>query len=524
MGAGDGKGDDLAAQLARLEERTTRRGRPFPLSLVSRRNVAGAAASAAAVALLGVPVLSAPAAACFVAGRHLFSRAEQAVPFTNRRHVILLPSAAEAMLGKLQHSKTLASYALQGKVLPKDHADAQLVTGIARRLIRVLGEGHGGGYQRHLRYFSWSCDVVAEPVPNAFVLPGGHVIVFTGLIALMRRDPDLLAMVMGHEIAHALGRHSAEKMGIGAAVSVATALLMRGVGVGGASGDELRRREAAILEMRRRAMMQQQQQQQQQRLAAGSSPSAAAYALPRLAGVDEAIAAALFGGGGGGGDAGREDEVRRAAALFARGRLDQAYRALGYGGGSGSGARASPPPGWPRGLPLPGARGGGGGGGLPSPVPVPAGALPGWLGERLAQTLASLLVTLPFSRRAETEADLIGVKLVALAGYDASRAPEAFRTLASASGGPRRPPVGAGGGGDGGGKGSSDLLASIGCTHPDSTRRAEVLQKELDWMSQRVGARIGSSGQGGGGGGGGGSGARHEGLESVGTQVDYWAV
>lgn len=158
-------------------------------------------------------------------------------------------------------------------------------------------------------------------------------------------------------------------------------------------------------------------------------------------------------------------------------------------------------------------------------MPVPAGALPGWLGERLAQTLSSLLVTLPFSRRAETEADLIGVKLMALAGFDATKAPDAFRTLASATGGPRRAPGGGAGGAGGGRAPGNDLLASIGCTHPDSTHRAEVLQKELEWMARRVNARL----EGGGGGGGGAAAsssaaARHEGYERVGTQVDYWAV
>lgn len=493
---GSGMADTLNAQLARLEAQATRKRPPFPLSLVSKRNAAGSALAAAGSFLLGFPLLSPPGAVAFIAGRHLFSRAEQTVPFTNRRHIILMPSAAEAMLGQLQHQKTIMSYAAQGKVLPKDHPDSLLVTDIARRLIRVLAENHGGGYQKHLRFFSWSVNVVAEPIPNAFVLPGGHIVVFTGLIALMKRDPDLLAMVMGHEVSHALARHSTEKLGIGAAVSVASALLMSSLGLGGPSSQELQRRQQAIMELRRRAL----QAQQGQHLSASS----AAYALPRVAGVDEQLLAALFGGGGASAAANEE----RAAALFARGRLDQAYQALGYGPGGGM----RPPPGWPAGLPLPGTRGGGGRGGLPAPMPIPSGALPGWLGERLAQTLSSLLVTLPFSRRAETEADLIGVKLMALAGYDASKAPEAFRTLASATGGPRRAP---GGGGGGAGKGHNDLLASIGCTHPDSTHRAEVLQKELEWMAKKVGARLE---------GGGGKAGHHEGLESVGTQVDYWAV
>jgi Zn-dependent protease with chaperone function len=496
--------DDLGAQLAELERQVTHKKPPLPLSLVSKRNVAGVAAAAASSFLLGFSPVSAPAAAAFFAGRHLFSRAEQDVPFTGRRHIVLMPSAAECMLGQLQHAKTLASYAAAGKVLPKTHPDSLLVTDIARRIIKVLGENHGDGYQNHLRHFTWTVNVVADPTPNAFVLPGGHIYVMCGLIALMRRSPDMLAMVLGHEVSHALARHSTEKLGIGVAVSVASALVMSAVGLGGPSSDELRRRQAAIMEMRRRAL---QAQGQQQHLSA-----AAPYGLPRVAGVDASAAAALFGGGGQ-----AEAGAERAAALFARGQLSQAYEALGYGPSGGGRA----PPGWPPGLPLPGTRGGGGG--LPSPMPVPAGALPGWLGERLAQTLSSLLVTLPFSRRAETEADLIGVKLMALAGYDSSKAPEAFRVLASATGGPRGRGGGAGGGG-GKRQPGNDLLASIGCTHPDSTHRAEVLEKELAWMARRCQGRLEGGASGRGGGGSSAAEQRHEGFERVGTEVDYWAV
>jgi hypothetical protein len=131
--------DDLQEQLARLEEKATRKV-SFPLSLLSKRNAAGAVAGAAASFVLGASPLSVPAAVAFFAGRHLFSRAEQTVPFTARRHIILMPSAAECMLGQLQATKTLSAYAMQGKLLPKDHEDVGLVREIAKRIIRVLGE------------------------------------------------------------------------------------------------------------------------------------------------------------------------------------------------------------------------------------------------------------------------------------------------------------------------------------------------------------------------------------------------
>lgn len=58
---------------------------------------------------------------------------------------------------------------LQDTLLDASHPDTTLVLGVAKRLIAVLAEGHGGGYQKHLRNFKWSVSVVKEPIMNAFV-------------------------------------------------------------------------------------------------------------------------------------------------------------------------------------------------------------------------------------------------------------------------------------------------------------------------------------------------------------------
>lgn len=67
----------------------------------------------------------------------------------------------------------------------------------------------------------WSFHVVDTPDPNAFALPGGHVYVTRGLLALVNSE-DELAGVMGHEIAHVTHRHSSKRIGAAVATSPIT--------------------------------------------------------------------------------------------------------------------------------------------------------------------------------------------------------------------------------------------------------------------------------------------------------------
>jgi predicted Zn-dependent protease len=76
----------------------------------------------------------------------------------------------------------------RGKALPADHPDSKLIQKIAERIIAAVEEGHGGGFQKHVEKFDWEVVVINEETVNAFVLPGGKIVVFTGvwLCALTR--------------------------------------------------------------------------------------------------------------------------------------------------------------------------------------------------------------------------------------------------------------------------------------------------------------------------------------------------
>ncbi len=102
--------------------------------------------------------------------------------------------------------------------LPASDPAAREVREIATRLIdkvdevsSALAAEHGMQALDHWRGFEWEVNVIPSPQANAFCLPGGKMAVYTGLIPVAETK-DAMAVVMGHEIAHALLRHGAQRM------------------------------------------------------------------------------------------------------------------------------------------------------------------------------------------------------------------------------------------------------------------------------------------------------------------------
>lgn len=95
---------------------------------------------------------------------------------------------------------------------------ARDVNEISRRLIAkvpeveaALAEESGQQPNRVWEHFQWEVNVIQSEQANAFCLPGGKMAVYTGLLPVAQ-NADAVAVVMGHEIAHALLRHGAQRM------------------------------------------------------------------------------------------------------------------------------------------------------------------------------------------------------------------------------------------------------------------------------------------------------------------------
>ena len=117
-------------------------------------------------------------------------------PYTNRSQMIFMSQEEELALGEKSYEEALST----AKVITGTK-DANRVKAIGERIAKVANRSD----------FAWEFNLVEDKALNAFCLPGGKVVVYTGILTAARND-DQLATVISHEIAHALARHGAERM------------------------------------------------------------------------------------------------------------------------------------------------------------------------------------------------------------------------------------------------------------------------------------------------------------------------
>ncbi len=140
----------------------------------------------------------------------------QTVPETGRTQFVALSAADERQLGAAAYDEQLK--------------DAKLITTGAEyeRVQRVgarIAEASKRRYGAAVADFDWRFALIDTPEVNAWMLPGGKSAVNTGLLRVATSD-DELAVVMGHEAAHAIARHGAERISRGMAVQVAVGVVL----------------------------------------------------------------------------------------------------------------------------------------------------------------------------------------------------------------------------------------------------------------------------------------------------------
>ena len=145
----------------------------------------------------------------FVLGTIFFACQKNAI--TGRRSLDLMPESEMIGMSLTEYDKFLSEH----KKLPVTDARTILVKSVGAKIQTAVEKFYADkGLSSQLDGFKWEFNVVDETVVNAWCMPGGKVVVYTGLLPITQ-DESSLAIVMGHEIAHAIARHGNERMSQG---------------------------------------------------------------------------------------------------------------------------------------------------------------------------------------------------------------------------------------------------------------------------------------------------------------------
>jgi len=128
---------------------------------------------------------------------YYFSNQEQ-VPYTDRKQLVDMDRDQEMALGLQSYEQILS----ESRVVQSGET-VDLIKTMGRRLAAAASTDDPG--------FDWDFNLIDSDQANAFCLPGGKVAIYSGILPVAE-NRDGLAIVMGHEIAHAIARHGAERM------------------------------------------------------------------------------------------------------------------------------------------------------------------------------------------------------------------------------------------------------------------------------------------------------------------------
>jgi predicted Zn-dependent protease len=127
-----------------------------------------------------------------------FSSEKFVNPETGRKSHVGLSSQQEAALGLQSYQQVLA----QSQTIDSG-PELQMVKRVADRLAAATGPAGSG--------FEWQASLIRDDQVNAFCLPGGKIVVYTGILPVAEKEAGL-ATVLGHEMAHATSRHGAQRV------------------------------------------------------------------------------------------------------------------------------------------------------------------------------------------------------------------------------------------------------------------------------------------------------------------------
>ena len=173
-------------------------------------------------------------AACLGLGSG-FSLAREGVEVGgNSKFSKLVPADQVEQAAAQQYQKMMQDAAAKNALLPRSHPQSQRLVAIAQKIIPFSYE-----WNPRAKAWQWEVNILNSNQINAFCMPGGKIAFYTGILEQLKLTDDEVAMIMGHEVAHALREHARERMGKNAATNIGANVLSGLLGLGGGGAQVL---------------------------------------------------------------------------------------------------------------------------------------------------------------------------------------------------------------------------------------------------------------------------------------------
>ncbi len=139
----------------------------------------------------------------------------------------LVPAAELEKAAGQQYEQMMAEARNQGALMGAGNPQLRRLRGMAERLIP-----HAAPWNDRAKSWRWEVNLINSPQINAFCMPGGKIAFYTGILDKLQLSDDESAMIMGHEMAHALREHARERLAKTQATGMGLGILSQLFGLG----------------------------------------------------------------------------------------------------------------------------------------------------------------------------------------------------------------------------------------------------------------------------------------------------